>query len=192
MASALFEVLGNEEFCVTALRGLDEAEVLSRLGTTASSVPYYRMEDVISHVGFESEAVQVHAPGGDWVYLFDAIGSQGWSQSAPVLLRLCRGTEAVSVCKIESFSTKVVLARDGVVIAEYDTWLDERPSGPEADGLERILTRAGFFLPPEDRPDGFRHPRAALEAVEEEFGLRVDPAALAEPLPTVTAPVLRG
>ncbi|MEU2608908.1 DUF6461 domain-containing protein [Streptomyces albus] len=187
MTSALFEVLGDEEFCVTAVRGLDEAEVLSRLGAGAGPVPCYPMEDVIAQVHPETEAARIYAPrDGDWAFLLDVIGSEGWSQSAPVLARLCRGTEAVSVCKVLDFTTKVVLARDGAVVARFDVWLDQRPSGPRADDLARILS-----LPAEGKPEELFSPGAVLEAVEKEFGLRrVDPAALTGPLPTITASAL--
>ncbi|KOV35260.1 hypothetical protein, partial [Streptomyces sp. XY152] len=60
-------------------------------------------------------------------------------------------------------------------------------SGKEPDRLNRALERAGFFL---DEPDDdFSDPAAALEAVESEFGLTVDPREVAGPLPTVVVPI---
>ncbi|MCX2928465.1 DUF6461 domain-containing protein [Streptomyces sp. NEAU-W12] len=189
MASTLFDVLGDEWFCVTAVRGLGEADVLARLGAAGSDpLPRYPIDGVAEHFGLESWAVRVYCPEGTgWAYVFDALPEMGVPFREPVLKELSRGTEAVSVWQPITASVRVAHARDGKILTLFDWGRVDPASGTEPDRLNRVLDRAGFFL---DEPDDdFSGPAAALEAVESEFGLAVDPQEVAGPLPTVVVPV---
>ncbi len=189
MASTLFDVLGNEWFCVTAVRSLGEADVLARLGAVGPDpLPRYPIDGVAEHYSLGSWAVRVYCPEGTgWAYVFDALPQVGVPFREPVLKELSRGTEAVSVWKFLDGTTRVAHARDGEILALFDSWKFDPASGTDPDRLNRALERVGFFL---DEPgDDFSDPAAALEAVESEFGLVVDPREVAGPLPTVVIPV---
>lgn len=59
------------------------------------------------------------------------------------------------------------------ILALFDSFRFDPASGKEPDRLNRAVDRVGFFL---DEPgDDFSDRAAALEAVESEFGLTVDP-----------------
>ncbi|MCX2926985.1 DUF6461 domain-containing protein [Streptomyces sp. NEAU-W12] len=189
MASRLFDVLGTEWFCVTAVRGLGEAGVLARLGAVGSDpLPRCPIDGVVEHFGPDSWAVRVYCPtGSGWAYVFDAFPQVGVTFREPVLKELSRGTEAVSVWKFLDGTTRVAHARDGEILALFDSWRFDPASGKEPGRLNRALERVGFLL---DEPgDDLSDPAAALEAVESEFGLTVDPQEVAGPLPTVVVPV---
>lgn len=187
----LSEVLSSEEFCVTAVRGLSLQDVLDRLGIVAGEdMPEYRIDNAAEHLGMDAWAVRLYSdPGSEWFYLIDVNGHEGASHKRPVLRRLSRGTEAVSVWSLLSSTTHVTQARDGEIVATCSTWLFEPASGLDPDRLNGALERAGFFREDETEED-FDDARAALEAVEEEFHWRVKPGAVEGPLPTVIVPVL--
>ncbi|MFI2374922.1 DUF6461 domain-containing protein [Streptomyces sp. NPDC018964] len=188
-ASTLFDVLGSEWFCVTAVRGLGEANILARLGAVAPDpLPRYPIDGTAEHFGMGSWAVRIHCPAeSGWAYVFDALPQMGVPFKEPVLKELSRGTEAVSVWKFLDGTTRVAHARDGEILALFDSWRFDPASGKEPDRLNRALERVGFFL---DEPDDdFSDPAAALEAVESDFGLAVNPRDVTGPLPTVVVPV---
>lgn len=191
MASTLFDALGREWFCVTAVRGLGEADVLARLGADGSEPPVRcRIDGAYDAFDPDSWAVRIHCPpGAGWAYAFDAFPQTGVMFRRPVLKRLSAGTEAVSVWKLLDSTTRVAHVRDGEVLALFDSWRFEPASGPEPHRLNQALERAGFFLDDDEIDDDFSDPAAALEAVEREFGLGVDPQAVAGPLPSVIVPV---
>ncbi|WP_229919284.1 DUF6461 domain-containing protein [Streptomyces minutiscleroticus] len=187
---SLSGVLGSEEFCVTAVCGLTREDVLSRLGVVhQESLPAYRMDNAVEHLGLDAWAVRLYAPSGaEWVYLFDVNGQTGVSHKRPVLKWLSEGTEAISVWSLIGSTTHVTQARDGEVVATCSTWMFEPASGSDPDRLNGALERAGFFREggtEDDCDDAL----AALAAVEHEFGLEVEPGAVAGPLPTVIVPV---
>ncbi|MEU2469144.1 DUF6461 domain-containing protein [[Kitasatospora] papulosa] len=181
----LSEVLSSEYFCVTAVRGLPQQDLLDRLEIVVQgALQEYRLDNAIEHLGFDSWGVRIYAPADDeWIYLFDVNGQTGVAHMEPVLRRLSRGTEAISVWSLLDSTTHVTQARDGEVIATCSTWLFEPAAGSDPDRLNTALRHVGFFL--EDEPEGFDDARAALEAVETEFGLRVEAGAVKGPLPTV-------
>ncbi|MEU0148846.1 DUF6461 domain-containing protein [Streptomyces sp. NPDC006288] len=186
----LSKVLNSQEFCVTAVRGLSLEDVLRRLGAVhEESLPEYRIDGAVESLGPDAWAVRLYSgPGAQWVYLFDVNGQTGVSHKRPVLKRLSEGTEAVSVWSLIGSTTHVTQARDGEVVATCSTWMFEPASGPDPDRLNGALERAGFFREDETEED-FTDALAALDAVEDEFGLEVEPGAVAGPLPTMIVPV---
>ncbi|WP_437079166.1 hypothetical protein [Streptomyces sp. enrichment culture] len=65
MASTLFDVLGSEWFCVTAARGLGEADVVDRLAAAGPDpLPRYPIDGVAEHVSLDSWTVRVYCPEG--------------------------------------------------------------------------------------------------------------------------------
>ncbi|MER6624155.1 DUF6461 domain-containing protein [Streptomyces sp. NPDC000931] len=189
MVSTLFDVLGDEWFCVTAIRGLGEADVLSRLGAAGPDpLPRCPIDGVAEHFSPDSWAVRVYCPeGSGWAYVLDAFPQMGVPFREPVLKELSRSTEAVSVWKLLDSTTRAAHAHDGEILALFDSWRFDPASGTDPDRLNRALERVGFFLHEPD--DDFSDPAAALEAVESEFGLAVDPQEVAGPLPTLVVPV---
>jgi len=187
---SLSEVLGSEEFCVTAVRGLTLDEVLDRLGVVdRESLPQYRIDNAVGQLGLDDWAVRLYCPSGSpWAYLFDVNGQTGVTHKQPVLKRLSGGTDAVSVWSLIGSTTRVAQARDGEILATCSTWMFERASGPDPERLNGALERVGFFRGDETE-EGFDDVLAALDAVEGEFGLTVEPDAVAGPLPTVIVPV---
>ncbi|MFC8424712.1 DUF6461 domain-containing protein [Streptomyces sp. NPDC057236] len=189
MASTLFDVLGDEWFCVTVIRGLGEADVLARLDAVGPDpLPRCPIDGVAEHLSPDSWVVRVHCPEGSGrAYVLDAFPQMGIPFREPVLKELSRSTEAVSVWKLLDGTTRVAHARDGEILALFDSWRFDPASGTDPDRLNRALERVGFFL---DEPDDdFSDPASALEAVESEFGLAVDPREVAGPLPTLVVPV---
>lgn len=84
-------------------------------------------------------------------------------------------------------TARVAHARDGEILALFDSWRFDPASGKESDRLNRALGQVGFFL---DEPDDdFSDAAAALVAVESEFGPALDAQEVAGPLPTVVVPV---
>lgn len=191
MASTLSDALGSEWFCVTAVRGLREADVPARLGADGSEPPVRcRIDGAYGAFDPDGWAVRIHCPpGAGWAYVFDAFPQTGVVFRRPVLERLSAGTEAVSVWKLLDGAIRVAHVRDGEVLALFDSWRFDPARGPEPHRLDQALERAGFFLDDDGTDDDFSDPAAALEAVEREFGLGVDPRAVAGPLPSVIVPV---
>jgi hypothetical protein len=187
---SLFEALGSEEFCVTAVRGLALQEVLDRLGVVdRGNVPEYRMDNAAESLGLDDWSVRLYCPSGSgWAYLFDVNGQTGVTHKIPVLKRLSAGTEAVSVWSLIGSTTRIAQVRDGEILAACSTWMFTPASGPEPDRLNRALEKAGFFQENETE-DEVDDARAALDAVESEFGLAVEPKVVVGPLPTVIVPV---
>ncbi|MFF9206312.1 DUF6461 domain-containing protein [Streptomyces sp. NPDC014986] len=183
-------MLNSEEFCVTAVRGLTQQDVLDRLGIVVQEeLPQYRIDNGVEHLGMDAWAVRLYSPpGSEWFYLIDVNGHEGASHKRPVLRQLSQGTEVVSVWSLIGSTTHVTQARDGEIVATCSTWLFESASGSDPDRLNGALERAGFFREDESE-EGFDDARAALEAVEEEFRLRVEPGAVEGPLPTVIVPI---
>ncbi|MDX2623887.1 DUF6461 domain-containing protein [Streptomyces sp. NPDC019826] len=186
----LSEVLNGEEFCVTAVRGVTQQEVLDRLGiTNREELSEYRIDNGAEHLGMDARAVRLYSPpNSEWFYLIDVNGHEGASHRRPVLRRLSQGTEVISVWSLLSSTTHVTQARGGEIVATCSTWLFEPASGSDPDRLNGALERAGFFREDESE-EGFDDARAALEAVEEEFRLRVESSVIEGPLPTVVMPI---
>lgn len=187
---SLSEVLGSEEFCMTAVRGLTLGQVLDRLGVTGQEgLPEYRIDNAVESLGLDDWAVRLYCPSGsEWAYLFDVNGQTGVTHKMPVLKRLSAGTEAVSVWSLIGSTTHIAQVRDGEILATCSTWMFTPASGPDPDRLNRALERAGFFQEDETEDD-FDDVLAALDAVEGEFGLAVEPGAVTGLLPTVIVPV---
>ncbi|WP_139141064.1 DUF6461 domain-containing protein [Streptomyces qinglanensis] len=192
MASTLAACVHLESFGITCVRGLTPDEVLSRLGV-ADQAPYpqFTEEDAIEQFGhgFELPAVRVCASGG-WTFLLD-VDDHGRLLQTPVLTRLSRGTEAVSVWKLLSHTTEVSHARDGELLAEFSAWMFEPAEGADPVRLNRALTEVGFFVDENWQSDDWFAPEMALLALEREFGLALSPELARGPLPTVSLPHLK-
>ncbi len=187
---SLSEALGSEEFCATAVCGLTLEEVLDRLGVVdRADLPEYRIDNAAESLGLDDWSVRLYCPSGSgWAYLFDVNGQTGVTHKTPVLKRLSAGTEAVSVWSLIGSTTHIAQVRDGQLLATCSTWMFTPASGPEPDRLNRALERAGFFQE-DEAEDDFDDALAALDAVESEFGLAVEPEVVVGPLPTVIVPV---
>lgn len=169
MTSTLFDVLGSEWFCVTAARGLGEADVVDRLAAAGPDpLPRYPIDGVAEHVSLDSWTVRVYCPeGSGWAYVFDALPQVGVPFREPVLKELSRGTEAVSAWKFLDGTTRVAHACDGEILALFDSWRFDPASGKEPDRLNRALDRVGFFLdePGDDAAGRRTRTSAQLHAV---------------------------
>ncbi|MFD8525213.1 hypothetical protein ACFV2D_35165 [Streptomyces capillispiralis] len=84
------EVLNSEEFCVTAVRGLTQQDVLDRLGIVVQEeLPQYRIDNGVEYLGMDAWVVRLYSsPGSEWFYLIDVNGHEGASHKRPVLSQL--------------------------------------------------------------------------------------------------------
>ncbi|WP_139141065.1 DUF6461 domain-containing protein [Streptomyces qinglanensis] len=192
MTPTLTACVHLESFGITCVRDLTPDEVLSRLGV-ADQAPYPQFTDEAAmgqfgH-GFELPAVRVCASGG-WTFLLD-VEAHGRLLQSPVLTRLSRGAEAVSVWKLLSHTTQVSHARDGELLAEFDAWMFEPAEGADPVRLNHALSKVGFFVDEDSDSDDCSDPEMALLALEREFGLALSPELARGPLPTVSLPHLK-
>lgn len=176
-------------FCVTFTRGFDEAACLARLGADWSA-PVARTRDEAARL--DATWAGQYGPmaqagrAGDWAFTFETASFEGTRPE--VLRRLSAGTTALCVCSDIEGVAGFGYAENGAVLARFHDVLDlddlVDPDEPSHPGL-------GWLRP--DRPgleldsvvDELGPAGALLVLAETAYGLRVDPAVLAEePLPS--------
>jgi hypothetical protein len=176
-------------FCVTFTRGLDEAACLARLGADGSA-PVARTRD--EAIRLDATWAGRYGPiaqagrAGEWAFTFETASFEG--ARPEVLRRLSAGTTALCVCSDIEGAAGFGYAENGTVLARFDDVLDlddlMDPDEPSRPGL-------GWLRP--DRPgleldavaDELGPAGVLLVLAETAYGLRVDPAVLAEaPLPS--------
>lgn len=187
LESALFECLAHDEYCVTCVRGISPAEVLSRLGVSEGSPPEYTPDEAVQHFGIDVPAVRIHSEGG-WIFLLEVYSDIGKTFQPQLLTRLSGGTEAISAYKIMDGTAMAAHARDGELLATYVDWEFEPPKGPDPSRLYRALTGVGFFQEENEESDEWLPSKMVLLALEREFDLTVSPDVVNGPLPAVGLP----
>ncbi|MER5624846.1 DUF6461 domain-containing protein [Streptosporangium sp. NPDC002544] len=111
-------------YCVSFIRDLSPAEVLTRLGAEPDSIEKVTFDELDERVmaniqetdGLEAGHVGVTSFDG-WTLLVEPWG--GWGALREVLTELSRGTEMVSVCRNDYASHMFGYAIDGDVITNF-------------------------------------------------------------------------
>jgi hypothetical protein len=181
----------GEAFCITLVRGLDEAEVLRRFGgeggrprpLTAAEA----WELSLSLAAGYPRLVLATRRGG-WVV---AVEANGWEGSRPEVLRaLSAGTQAVSVYRTVNALGYFSDAADGELRVQFELLFPQRRWGSRPDLLVAALRGVGLD-PDRDAPVDADMAMAALALAERVTGVRVDQALLDGPLTGVEiAPLL--
>jgi hypothetical protein len=97
----LYGCVTPDQYCLTCVRGLSQAEVLSRLAVTDRE-PYPRCtgDEAVERFGIEVPAVRV-CRSGDWTFLLD-VDPHGRTFRPPVLTRpspaLLMPQPAIRIC----------------------------------------------------------------------------------------------
>jgi Family of unknown function (DUF6461) len=180
----------RQTFCITLVRGLDEAEVLRRFGGEHS--PPRRL--TVTQVGELSEPLPARylqlilvATADGWSVAVEDNGFEGWRPE--VLRALSRGTQAVSVFDNGSegyFSS----AADGSLLVQFELLFPQRRWGSQPDLLLAQMAAVGLD-PDWDEPPPGELVTAALALTERVTGVHLDPSVLAGPMLVVEiAPLL--
>ncbi|MFH9859360.1 DUF6461 domain-containing protein [Streptomyces sp. NPDC017202] len=183
-----------DHFGITCVRGSSLDEVLSRLGV-ADQAPYplCTPEEALQCFGWDEQTPAVRVcRSGEWIFLLD-VDAHGRLLQPSVLSGLSMGTEAVSVWYQMAGTTRIVHARDGEIMADFDAWAVHMTTGADTSRLCSALADVGFFPEDEDDFDDDWSPSVmALVALERAFGLTLSPGVAKGALPTVSLQHLRG
>jgi hypothetical protein len=171
----------GEAFCITLVRGLDEAEVLRRFGGEHS--PPRRL--TVAEVGELWEPLPTRylqlvlvATADGWVVAVEGNGFEGWRPE--VLRALSRDTQAVSVFdnSIEGYFS---YAADGALLVQFELLFPQRRWGSQTDLLLPQMRAVGLDPDWQQPPHG-ELDTAALALAERVTGVHLDPSILDGPL----------
>lgn len=172
--------VGSPGFCLTFVRGLDEAAVLAALGAELGE-PAFRTRREAS----QANADPAHGYGpfalagrsGDWVFAWEEASSEG--QRPEVLRRLSAEGEAVTVSSTGVAHSGFGYALGGEVVTSLVTIVPFTREGSDPDRFLPLIRQAGLVHP---RPDGLARAGSDLHAVltiaEQAFGLSIGQAEL--------------
>ncbi|MFD1150447.1 DUF6461 domain-containing protein [Saccharothrix hoggarensis] len=138
----------GEIYCLTFIKGVDEAEALRRMGGLPGTVATRAREDVADLHNYDDgyPEVALALPLGTWTVVFEPNGFQG----SHLVEVLSRGTEAVSVLRHDYASPSFEYAVDGVLITGFDPTFPTYRHGADPDRLLSRMRDVGF---PEDEED---------------------------------------
>jgi Family of unknown function (DUF6461) len=174
----------RQAFCFSLVRGLDEAEVLRRLGGERSQPRTHTLGEAAElsgsfHAGYPK--LVLAAKVGSWVV---AVEDNGWEGTRPEVLRvLSRGTRAVSVYRNVNAHGRFSYAVDGTVLVGFEPLFPQRRWGSQPDLLLGPM-RAVALDPDWAQPPYGRVDLAALALAERLTGVHLDAAILDGPLVT--------
>ncbi len=163
----MYDQLGDI-FCLTFVKGVDEAEALRRMGGYADTSARRTGAELGELMGdFDAGFPQMAAALslGAWSVVIEPEGFEG--SDVDLLESVSRGTEALSVLRHDYASPQVAYAVDGVAVAGFDPDFpgDDRMWGTDPGTLRPLLLEAGLdgLAPDEDswEPAG---PRALVLA----------------------------
>jgi hypothetical protein len=181
----------RESFCITLVRGLDEAEVLRRFGGERSqpctlTVGEWGELSGSFHAGYPQ--IVLVAKAGGWAV---GVEDNGWEGSRPEVLRaLSRGTQAVSVYRNVNGLGYFSDAMDGEVLVQFELLVPQRRWGSQPDLLLPQMRAVGLDPDWHEPPYG-QVDTAALALAERVTGVHLDPRVLEGPLRGVEiAPLL--
>jgi Family of unknown function (DUF6461) len=181
----------REAFCITLVRGLDEAELLRRIGgergepRTLTAAEAGRLAGSL-RAGYPQIVLATRI--GGWTV---AVEDNGWEGSRPEVLRvLSRGTQAVSVYRNVNALGYFSDAVDGELLVQFELLFPQRRWGSRPDALLAQMRGAGLD-PDAPEPPGGQVEAAALALAERVTGVHLDPEVLEGPLVGVeVAPLL--
>jgi Family of unknown function (DUF6461) len=135
----------RQAFCFSLVRGLDEAEVLRRLGGERSQPRRLSLGDAAELSGsFQAGYPQLVLAGraGGWVV---AVEDNGWEGSRPEVLRaLSGGTQAVSVYQNVNALGSFNYAVDGALLVSFEPLFPQRRWGSRPDLLLPQMRAVGL------------------------------------------------
>jgi Family of unknown function (DUF6461) len=173
----------REAFCITLVLGLDEVEVLRRLGGEHSQPRPLTAGEAGElsgsfHAGYPQ--IVLVARAGSWAV---AVEDNGWEGSRPEVLRaLSAGTQAVSVYRNVNALGYFSDAVDGEVLVRFELLFPQRRWGSRPDLLLPQMRAVGLDPDWQEPPYG-EVDTAALALAERVTGVRLDPRMLEGPLP---------
>jgi hypothetical protein len=173
----------REAFCITLVRGLDEVQVLRRLGGERSQPRTLTAGEAGElsysfHAGYPQ--IVLAARAGGWAV---AVEDNGWEGSRPEVLRaLSAGTQAVSVYRNVNALGYFSDAVDGEVLVQFELLFPQRRWGSQPDLLLPQMRAVGLDPDSQEPPYG-EVDTAALALAERVTGVHLDPRMLEGPLP---------
>jgi hypothetical protein len=171
----------RETFCITLVRGLDQAEVLRRFGGERSQPRTLTAAEAGElsgsfHAGYPQLVLVATADG--WSVAVEDNGYEGWRPE--VLRALSPSTQAVSVYDNGSegyFS----YAADGRLLVQFELLFPQRRWGSQPDLLLPQMRTVGLD-PDWQKPPPGELDTAALALAERVTGVHLDPSMLDGPL----------
>jgi hypothetical protein len=169
-------------FCCSLVRGLDEVEVLRRLGGERGQPRTLTAGEAGAlsgsfHAGYPQLVLVAKAAG--WSV---AVEDNGWEGTRPEVLRaLSRGTRAVSVHSTVGALGHFNYAVDGEVLVRFELLFPQRRLGSQPDLLLPQMRAVGLD-PGRHEPSYDDAVIAALALAERITGVHLDPTLLDGPL----------
>jgi hypothetical protein len=171
----------SPDFCVTLVRGLDEAEVLRRFGGERSrprTLTVAQVGELAEPLPARYQQLVLVTTADGWSLAVEDNGFEGWRPE--VLRALSRGTQAVSVFDNGSegyFS----YAADGALLVQFELLFPQRRWGSQPDLLLQQMRAVGLDPDRQEPPDA-ELDTAALALAERVTGVHLDPSLLDGPL----------
>lgn len=170
----------REAFCFTLVQGLDEAEVLRRLGGERSRPGTLTVAQA-TELSYSFQAgypqLVLATTAGGWAV---AVEDNGWEGARPEVLRaLTRGTRAVSVYRNVNALGHFSHAVDGELLVQFEPLFPERRWGARPDLLLPQMRAVGLDPDWDEPPYGEVDAAALAERVT---GVHLDPGLLARPM----------
>ncbi|GAA3443817.1 DUF6461 domain-containing protein [Planomonospora venezuelensis] len=124
-------------WCLTFVRGLDEAEALRRAGAEERSIRPLTYEELIDEGLFPDTLLAGRL--GDWAVLIE---ESGW-EALDALEVLSVGTEAVSVLRHDYAADRFEYAVDGGQVTSFNLMIPACRHGSDPDRLVSLMREAG-------------------------------------------------
>jgi hypothetical protein len=169
----------GEIFCLTFIRGVDDAEALRRLGALPDTVATRTWSDIGDLHNFDDgyPEMALALPLGTWTVVFEPNGFNGVHLAATV----SHETEAISVLRHDYASPTFAYAVDGELITHFDPTFPADRYGTDPDRLLTRMHDVGFTTTEDD--DNFDdHTGRSLRLIEQLTGVLPTFAALTGPL----------
>jgi hypothetical protein len=172
----------RQAFCFSLVRGLDEAEVLRRLGAERSQPRRLTLGEAAElsmsfHAGYPK--LVLAAKVGGWVV---AVEDNGYEGSRPEVLRvLSDGTQVVSVYRNVNALGCFSYAVDGVLVVGFEPLFPQRRWGSHPDLLLPLMRAVGLD-PDWSQPPYGTVDLAALALAGRLTGVHLDASLLDRPL----------
>ncbi|NUT47753.1 MAG: hypothetical protein HOV94_10665 [Saccharothrix sp.] len=142
----------EEIFCLTFVKGVDEAEALRRMGGLADTTATRAMADIgrlrTYDDGYPDVASALSL--GGWTVVFEPQGFEG----SHLVATLSRGTEAVSVLRHDYASNSFGYAVDGELVTGFDPTFPAHRHGADPDRLLPRMLEVGFVDDEDEEDDG--------------------------------------
>jgi hypothetical protein len=171
----------RQAFCITLVRGLDEAEVLRRFGGEHSQprpLTVAQAGELSEPLPARYQQLILVTTADGWSLAVEDNGFEGWRPE--VLRTLSRGTQAVSIFDSgnEGYFS---YAADGALLVQFELLFPQRRWGSQPDLLLAQMRAVGLDPDWQEPPPG-ELDTAALALAERVTGAQLDPSLLEGPL----------